>query len=404
MSQEADSVSNNNIIASPTKSINHIATASSDMFTLLKIFQHIRAPCKTNTRAAVIISASRSTTTSPSLLLLTLRTASRSSSSSTSHLHIHRNQRQTLRLLLLTHSLTHRQYPLIQQTHTASSMNHASLSSNHTTTTTGVANRSMASSMSLASAPTSSTSPTPSKKRKVIPRNTRNDTNQLIASVGLHPYILKEKYKLIPKGIRSRDKMEIAIYNIDGLPTHHQRNFIDRLTHPPLRSGKNQVYRNEDFRYAFAQMLVNVVNEHGLDHVRNQVVLRQAPPEGLSGGGAVAEENVSSAPSSDTHDTTNETSLVVRIGPSSAASSAYTASAARARVKQSAPTTSSNNSASSQSSSSKQSSGTKRKRSEAEENPYEWAIYTISMMRNAPTIERSRDIADLFFRMRRGDE
>lgn len=378
------------------------------MFTLLKIFQHIRAPCKTDTRAAVIISASRSTTTSPSLLLLTLRTASRSSSSSTSHLHIHRNQRQTLRLLLLTHSLTHRQYPLIQQTHTASSMNHASLSSNHTTTTTGVANRSMASSMSLASAPTSSTSPAPSKKPKITPHKTRNDTNQLLASVGLHPYILKEKYKLIPKGIRSRDKMEIAIYNIDGLATHHQRNFIDRLTHPPLRSGNNQVYRNEDFRYAFAQMLVNVVNEHGLDHVRNQVVLRQAPPEGLSGGGAVAEENVSSAPSSDTHDTTNETRLVVRIGPSSAASSA---SAARARVKQSAPTTSFNNSASSQSSSSKQSSGTKRKRSEAEENPYDltrnpydWAIYTISMMRNAPTIERSHDIADLFFRMLRGDE
>ena len=93
--------------------------------------------------------------------------------------------------------------------------------------------------------------------------------------------------------------MEIAIYNIDGLATHHQRNFIDRLTQPPLRSGNNQVYRNEDFRYAFAQMLVNVVNESGLDHVRNRVVLPQGPPEGPpSGGGAVAEENVSSAPSS----------------------------------------------------------------------------------------------------------
>ena len=295
-------------------------------------------------------------------------------------------------------------------------MNQASLSSNHTTTTSGVAHRSMTSSMSLASAPTasstastasttSSTSPPPSKKPKVTPQATRKDTNQLIASVGLHPHILNEKLKLIPKGIRSRDKMEIAIYNIDGLATHHQRNFIDRLTQPPLRSGNNQVYRNEDFRYAFAQMLVNVVNESGLDHVRNQVVLPQGPSEGPpSGGGAVVEENVSSAPSSDTHGTTNETRLVVRRGPSSAASTTSTASASRARVQPLAPTTTSNNSASSQSSSSKQSSGTKRKRSEDEENQYELAILTISLMRNASTIEKSHHIADLFLTMSQGSE
>ena len=203
--------------------------------------------------------------------------------------------------------------------------------------------------------------------------------------------------------------MEIAIYNIDGLATHHQRNFIDRLTQPPLRSGNNQVYRNEDFRYAFAQMLVNVVNESGLDHVRNQVVLPQGPPEGPpegppSGGGAVAEENVSSAPSSDTHGTTNETRLVVRRGPSSAASTTSTASASRARVQPLAPTTTSNNSASSQPSSSNQSSGTKRKRSEDEENQYELAILTISLMRNASTIEKSHHIADLFLTMSQGDE
>lgn len=202
--------------------------------------------------------------------------------------------------------------------------------------------------------------------------------------------------------------MEIAIYNIDGLATHHQRNFIDRLTQPPLRSGNNQVYRNEDFRYAFAQMLVNVVNESGLDHVRNQVVLPQGPSEGPpSGGGAVVEENVSSAPSSDTHGTTNETRLVVRRGPSSATSTASTtstASASRARVQPLAPTTTSNNSASSQPSSSKQSSGTKRKRSEDEENQYELAILTISLMRNASTIEKSHHIADLFLTMSQGDE